>query len=148
MLGRLARVLRLLGFDTLYFRDEDDLSILARCLADGRILLTADRGLHLLAKGWRLRTILVPSERIDPWEFARMTVEDLGLEGCVRPFTRCPKCNGEMEMVHRDELVGFVHPYVWHRNEYFAVCRECGQIYWEGTHVERIRGKLSGDRSK
>ncbi len=143
MLGRLARTLRLLGFDTEYFRDGDDLQILARCLKEGRILLTADRGFYRLAKGWGLKVVLLPPGKIDPWKTAKGIVRDLGLEGCLRPFTRCPKCNGEMERVHRDRLVGFVHPYVWSRNEYFAVCKECGQIYWEGTHVDRIKERLS-----
>jgi len=142
MLGRVARVLRLFGFDTLYFRDEDDLSILARCLKEHRILITADREFFRLAKGWNLNVVLAPSEEVNPWEFARKVVEDLKLKECARPFSRCPKCNGEIEMVHRDRLVGFVHPYVWHRHEYFAVCKECGQIYWEGTHIERIRKRL------
>jgi uncharacterized protein with PIN domain len=145
MLGRVARVLRLLGFDTVYFRDGEDLSILAIGLKERRILLTADRQFFHLARGWGLQSVLAP-ENVDPWKFARKVVRDLNLEECVRPFTRCPKCNGEMHTVHRDILVGFVHPYVWHRNEYFAVCKECGQIYWEGTHVERIRERLLSER--
>jgi len=142
MLGHLARVLRMLGFDTAYYRDEEDMHILARCLRERRILITSDRGLHLLAKGWGLGSVLAPSGRFNVWEFAEEVVRTLKLEGCMKPFTRCPKCNGRMVKIHRDELVGFVHPYVWNNHEYFAVCEECGQIYWEGSHVRRIRRNL------
>ncbi|NPB03256.1 MAG: hypothetical protein GXO39_02430 [Thermotogae bacterium] len=142
MLGRLARVLRIMGFDTLYFRSERDIEILARCLKESRILLTADRHLQALAKGWGLRSVLLPSEKLDPWSRGLKIIKGLNLEGCVTPFSRCPKCNGPMETVPREDLVGFVHPYVWNRNKYFVVCKECGQIYWEGSHVKRIREKL------
>ncbi len=145
MLGRVARVLRIMGFDTEFFRDEEDMRILARCLRERRILITADRELYRLAKGWGLKVILTSPHRIDPWKFSEALLKALGIEDCKRPFVRCPRCNGELVEVDREELVGFVHPYVWNRKEKFAVCKECGQIYWEGTHVERMRRRLQED---
>ncbi|MEO0139895.1 MAG: Mut7-C RNAse domain-containing protein [candidate division WOR-3 bacterium] len=136
MLGKVVRVLRFYGFDTEYYRDERDIEIVAKCLRDGRILITSDGDLVKLAKAWGLSVYFVENSERDKWDIVKGIIRDLKLK--PKPFTRCPKCNGKLKMVSKWELEGFVHPFIWNRYDEFAVCEECGQIYWEGTHYDKI----------
>lgn len=134
-LGRLARYLRLLGFDTRFENDPGDRE-LARLSADeGRILLSRDRG--LLARAIVTHGLWVPSAR--PREQLAWVVERLDLYRLIRPFTRCTVCNGGLEPVPgtevRDQVPERVAK-VFHR---FWRCRGCGRIYWEGSHYQRLR---------
>ena len=141
MLGRLVRVLRFYGFDTEYYRDERDVEIVGRCLRENRVLITSDRGLVRMAKAWNLEVYYVEDPSRDPWKLAKEIISDFDVK--VEPFTRCPKCNGKLKIVSKWEVEGFVHPFVWNKFDEFAVCENCGQIYWEGTHYERIIKKLN-----
>lgn len=136
MLGKIVRVLRFYGFDTEYYRDEKDIEIVAKCLKDGRILITSDRDLVKLAKAWGLKVYFVEYPESDKWYIVKEIIRNLKLK--PDPFTRCPKCNGKLKMVSKWDLEGFVHPFVWNKHDEFAVCEECGQIYWEGTHYDKI----------
>ena len=137
MLGKLAKWLRILGYDTLYYRDLEDEQLIGLAEAEGRVLLTGDEGL------WqRRRGILISS---DDWreqlrELAQ--VVELDTSGV---FTRCIECNVPLERVSRGEVEGEVPPYVFATQEEFSRCPQCGRIYWKGTHfahalaeVERI----------
>ncbi len=141
MLGKLAKVLRFYGFDTRYFKNEKDIEIVALCLRENRVLITSDTDLNRLAKAWNLKTIYIDAnERKDPWDLAEYIISKS--KGKPKPFTRCPKCNGKLKIVSKWDIEGFVHPFVWNKFEEFAVCEECGQIYWEGTHYEKIIKKM------
>jgi hypothetical protein len=135
MLGRLARWLRILGFDAAFeahVRDED---LVRRALVEGRHVLTRDRTLPL---EWRVGGIhLVASEELR--EQLRDVVRVFGLREAIRPFTRCGVCNVLLEPAARAAVRGRVPARVLAAEEHFRACPGCGRVYWRGSHTERIR---------
>jgi uncharacterized protein with PIN domain len=134
-LGRLARHLRLLGFDTAYERDCDDAHLAATAAAEHRIVLTRDAGLlkrNVVTHGLFVRAL---QPRAQLLEVARR----LELLSRFKPFTRCLACNGVLSAVSRDEVAAQVPERAWHSHERFVRCIQCGRVYWAGTHHERLR---------
>lgn len=140
MLGRLARWLRLLGYDALYDPAADDRA-LARCAAaSGRILLSRDRG--LLARRLVTRGLLVADD--DLAGQLRQVATACGLElDPARCFTRCPSCNAPTREAARDEVAARVPPYVLRTHERFRACAGCGRVYWAGSHRELALRQLA-----
>ncbi len=138
MLGRLAKWLRFLGYDTLYFNWTADNEFLA--LADqGRILLT--RNTSLIGKVVPDHFVFV--EDNDPREQLRFVVGTLGLKPDPRSFfTRCALCNGSLERVPRKAVHGKVPDYVRTVHDQFSRCTACGKIYWPGSHLARCRKEI------
>ena len=139
-LGKLARYLRLLGFDTLYRTDYDDATIIRLSLDEQRIILTRDRGVlkhTAVTHGYWVRST-VPHEQLG--EIVR--VFDLG--GNMRPFTRCMLCNGELRRVAKDAVADRLPPRARMYFEDFAQCQECAHVYWPGSHYQRMRQMVDG----
>ncbi len=136
-LGRLARRLRLLGFDTLYRNDWDDAE-LARCSEqEGRILLSQDRG---LLKRRRVRHgQLVRSH--DPDRQIEEVIERFDLRPEASPFRRCPLCNTVLRTVAREAVASRLPPHTRAAFREFRECRNCGRLYWKGAHHRRL-GRL------
>ena len=137
-LRRLARYLRLLGFDTLHDNGYADDEIVRIAAETGRIILTRDR--MLLKNGAVRRGYWVRST--DPIEQAREVIRRFDLRGQVELFSRCPVCNGEIVPVSKEEVHDRIPPKtaLW-LDEYF-VCSGCGKLYWRGTHYPRIKEKI------
>jgi len=133
MLGRLARWLRLLGYDTAYEKDADDLELARRARAEGRVLLTRDRA---LAARRGLRTLLITSERVQ--EQVQQVVETLGPPPNPA-LSRCSLCNVPLEPATPQQVADRVPPYVLQTQERFGVCPNCGRVYWAGTHLQHMR---------
>jgi uncharacterized protein with PIN domain len=134
-LGRLARHLRLLGFDTAYERDCDDAHLAATAASEGRIILTRDGGLlkrNVVTHGLFIRA---RQPRAQLLEVARR----LQLISRINPFTRCLECNGVLAAVSKDEVAAQVPQRAWHSHEQFMRCARCARVYWAGTHHERLR---------
>jgi uncharacterized protein with PIN domain len=135
-LGRLARYLRMLGFDSLYDRAAAD-GELARLSADeGRILLTRDRGLlkrSIVRLGYLVRDD-------DPGRQLVEVVGRYGLAATARPFSRCVRCNGHIEPVDRSDVAERLagEPRTLRYFETFGRCAGCGSIYWPGSHFDRM----------
>jgi uncharacterized protein with PIN domain len=137
MLGRLARWLRLLGFDTAYDAALGDAELARRALEEGRIVLTRDRA---LPEEWRLpRVIVLRAESLR--EQLRELARALPLRG-GRAFSRCTHCNAPLEDVAREDVAALLPPRVRARQSDFRRCSACGRVYWEGSHVSRIRRAL------
>lgn len=138
-LGRLARLLRLLGFDTLYRNDWREPALAAAAARETRALLTCSRG--LLMRRDVGRGMLILSRQAD--EQAREVLARFGLAARARPFARCSLCNGDLRPVpKRDVLLRIpLRTRAWCDD--YRQCRGCGQLYWEGTHVQRLRARLS-----
>jgi len=134
-LGRLARHLRLLGFDTAYERDCDDAQLAASAARDGRIVLTHDGGLlkrNAVTHGMFVRA---QQPRAQLLEVARR----LQLLSRFKPFTRCLECNGALTTASKLEVAAVVPEHAWRSHEEFVRCPSCGRVYWAGTHHERLR---------
>lgn len=136
-LGRLARHLRLLGFDTAYDRDWDDAALAAAAQAEHRIVLTRDVG--LLKRNAVTHGLFVRAQqpRAQLLEVARR----LHLVSRFRPFTRCLECNGALAAVSKGEVLAQVPEGAWHCFDEFVRCPRCKRVYWPGTHHERL-GRL------
>lgn len=135
MLGRLARWLRILGFDTWYFRKIDDQALLALQAETGRILLTRDT--HLVRCRGVGPHLLV---RSDGWEDQlREVVKALGLKiRTEKTLTRCILCNRPLETLTPEEARGRIPDYVASSTSFFRECGSCGKVYWAGTHRKKM----------
>ena len=139
MLGRLARWLRLLGFDTLYFPDIRDSDLLKIALREERRILTRDT--HFLKMKNPGTVSFVRSN--EPVEQVREVLETFALKGSLPG--RCARCNGILcEVETRDPVRDMVPEYVFLNCSNFMKCQSCGNVYWEGTHLKRFREMLGG----
>lgn len=133
-LGKLARYLRLLGFDTDYSAQRDDAELVAISVGESRILLTRDR--ELLKHGSLTHGLLVRAT--DPDEQLVEIVARLDLRRAMRPFCRCMSCNGEIATAARDDVADLLPPAVRAVQDEFRRCSRCGRIYWRGSHARRL----------
>jgi uncharacterized protein with PIN domain len=138
MLGRLARWLRVLGYDACYdLAIADD--VLVRMAADeDRILLTRDR--HLLRELRPPRAVEVRQD--DPLLQLRELVTALGLSPPSELFTRCLLCNAPLRILPWDEALPLVPAGVRELPGFVRQCPSCGRLYWDGSHVRRMRAAL------
>jgi len=136
MLGRLARWLRALGYDTLYFHDAPDRRLLAVALAERRRLLTRDVA---LAPRAREAGLLVRAEELDLQ--IREVTDACGLAG-RRVLSRCLECNGVLASATPEAVRGRVPPYTFATCREFWQCSDCRRVFWAGTHVAGILRRL------
>lgn len=139
MLGSLSKWLRILGFDTLYFRDIDDNELIKTAKQQGRVLLTRDGGIAGSRKAGTC--VFIHSEDIAGQLKEVLTAFPFTLSG-----SRCAGCNGELSPAGRGDVAGDVPDHVFLNFNSFFRCNNCGKVYWEGSHRktidERIRGVL------
>jgi len=139
-LGRLAGYLRMLGFDTRYSNDCDDGTLAQIASQEKRILLTKDRGLlkrNLVTHGYCVRSTYPREKLIE-------VLRRFDLFGQVQPFARCIRCNGILEDVSKKEVLDLLPLRVKEGHDEFRGCKNCGRVYWKGTHYERMRQFLDG----
>jgi nucleoside-triphosphatase len=140
MLGRLAKALRMLGYDAAYRADIDDPEVKMVALREGRTVLTRDHELAATTIG--IEVLLVESDLVE--EQLVQVVEAFGLLPSPGLFSRCLVCNVPVDDVPRDDVRDRVPPYVYKTQERFVKCPECGRVYWPATHVERATEWLYG----
>lgn len=134
-LGRLARYLRHLGFDTLYRNDYVDDQLAAISADEHRILLTRDRDLlkrRIISHGYWVRSH-EPRKQLDE------VLTRFDLYADINPFGRCTRCNGIVAAVDKQEIVDRLEPGTRRYYEEFWQCDSCGQIYWEGSHFKKMQ---------
>jgi uncharacterized protein with PIN domain len=134
-LGRLAKLLRMLGFDTLYSNSYDDSSLSRISRDERRIILTRDRQLlkrSVITHGYCLRSD-------QPMEQLLEVVKRFDLREKLRPFSRCLRCNSVLEDIDPEKAASSVPPYVARTYERFKTCPDCGRVYWRGSHWEHMR---------
>lgn len=138
-LGKLARYLRLLGFDTIYFENDVRDPELARISnVEQRIMLTRDRGLlkrDMVTYGYCLRTR-------NSEEQLTAVLHRFQLHDQIRPWTRCLRCNGLMHPVPKEEIIDRLEPKTKKYFDKFHMCNECEQIYWQGSHVSNLQALI------
>ena len=138
-LGGLARLLRMLGFDTLYDNASDDRAIMETAAPERRVVLTRDR--ELLKCRGVMRGCFVHA--LKPEAQLREVAARYSLERHMRPFTLCLHCNLRLQPVERGAAAPYVPAPIAERYDAFVRCAGCGRIYWQGSHWERMRGMLS-----
>ena len=139
MLGRLAKWLKILGFDVLFFSKAEDEDLLDISRRDGRILLTRDTGLIEKTRKAKDRLFVVS----DNWEEQVVQVlDEFELWYAVRPNSRCIECNVPLKPLSRERARNLVTPYVLEHATSFALCPQCGRVYWQGTHFGDMERKI------
>lgn len=153
--GKLARWLRILGYDTLYWPQLTPVGLLAEGRRQGRVILS--RNIRIL-QGRRVS----PSSRSDetrrPWvkdapacvfirsdhfrQQLKQVVETLGLEVTSAVLNRCVACNQVLQVVSKAEVEARVPAYVWSTQSAFRRCPGCGRIYWPASHRDHILAEL------
>ncbi len=134
-LGKLARLLRMLGLDARYRNDYEDRELVAIAEREARTVLTRDR--DLLKRGALTRGYWVRATA--PIAQAREVVRRFALHEQVRPFTRCVRCNGMLSPVAFEVVRDRVPPRTAAWCDAYWCCEACGHVYWHGTHLERMR---------
>jgi uncharacterized protein with PIN domain len=141
-LGKLAKWLRTLGYDTLFFDPIEDGELVARALKDDRVVLSRDTQLSRFKLKLGEKLVLISSDK--PLEQLKQVLKHLKLKpGKESLFSRCLLCNEPLEDVEKEKIKDKLYPYVYRTQDEFSRCPECGRIYWPATHVERMREKLS-----
>ena len=129
-LGRLAKWLRILGFDTVYFKDDNKSSLIITALREDRIVLTRNK---ILLKDKALKILFIKSEVVR--EQLKQLREDLNIKpNPDEMFSRCTLCNRVLLEVTKKDVADRVPKYVFQTQDSFYQCDECGRLYWQGTH--------------
>jgi uncharacterized protein len=134
-LGRLAGYLRMLGFDTLYRNDYPDDELAQISHDEQRILLTRDIGVlkrGLVIYGYYVR-------ETDPKRRVPEIIKRYNLLDHVEPFKHCMKCNGLVHPVEKADVIADIPPKAAQFYDVFHQCQQCGQIYWKGSHYDRMQ---------
>jgi uncharacterized protein with PIN domain len=139
MLGRLARWLRVLGFDTEYDSRAPDDALVRRAADEGRIILTRDR--HLLRERRPAGAIEIHGDV--PLEQLRQVVDALALDAPRELFTRCLIDNALLELVPEPERDALLPPAARATRDVVRRCGVCGRVYWRGSHARRMQVALA-----
>lgn len=137
-LGKLARVLRLLGFDARYANDADDAGLARASIDERRILLTRDRGIlkrSRVTHGYYVRADCAEAQAVE-------VLRRFDARGAARPFTRCPRCNGLLQSVPKADVIDRLEPKTKLYFDDFRRCEACGQVYWQGSHAASLQGMV------
>ncbi|MEI6068076.1 MAG: Mut7-C RNAse domain-containing protein [Methylococcaceae bacterium] len=139
-LGKLAKLMRLLGFDCLYRNDFQEKEVVNIAVTEHRIMLTRDLRL-LYAKqinyGYWVRAVNVESQIIE-------VLNRYDLRNSINAFVRCLVCNGELAPVAKADILDRLEPKTRLYYEVFHYCVDCRRIYWEGSHTKDMRRRLAG----
>ena len=139
-LGRLTKWLRILGFDTTYFNQNNLSSLIIQALRDDRIIIT--RNQHL-SRPSGIKTILVEGEKIK--EQIAEVIKKLDIQpDSNRMFSRCIICNEVLVDIDKETIKDKVPEYVFQTQEDFITCPKCRRIYWQGTHWGKVQKTLEG----
>ncbi|MFW0859313.1 MAG: Mut7-C RNAse domain-containing protein [Dehalococcoidia bacterium] len=140
--GKLAKRLRMLGYDALFINGLDDNELVRIALKEGRVLLTRDTG--ILRRGvaftGKIKVVLIEADNVR--EQLRQVAEMLQLESGSDPFSLCLECNQPLIPRGREEVHDLVPPYVFRTQEQYMQCPGCNRIYWRGTHWQRMNEEL------
>jgi hypothetical protein len=137
-LGRLTAHLRMLGFDCLYQNDFDDPNMADIVQREERILLTRDRRLlmrKVISHGYCLRSL-------NSLEQLTEVIQRFQLINKIQPFHRCLRCNHPLEAVDKDAIIDRLEPLTKQYFDKFHICPACRQIYWKGSHYERMQSLI------
>ena len=141
--GKLAKWLRMMGYDTRFFNGSDDSHMIAIALAEDRVILTRDTQImrRRVVTSGQLKAILIQTD--EPERQMRQVIDSLNLDCQFRPFTICLECNQPLVPRTREQVKDMVPPYVFQTQVQYVECPTCHRIYWRGTHWQAMTGKLS-----
>jgi uncharacterized protein with PIN domain len=141
MLGKLAKELRTLGYDTVYYQGQDPLQLIQIAHQQGRTVLTRNTKRIPKSPGDEILTL----KEDDP----DLQLKDLIKRGFIflgeaNPFSRCLLCNSLLNDIPRGEAEGKVPDFIFYHQKEFFQCPECARIYWKGSHHENMKKWVEG----
>jgi len=140
--GKLARWLRMIGYDTLLFKEKDDARMIKIALNDHRVILT--RGTQFMRRrlvtNGKLKAILIMPD--NPKVQLQEIVKALNLNYHFRPFSLCLECNHLLIPRGKEEVQNLVPSYVFKTQNQYMECPVCHRIYWQGTHWQAMAKEL------
>ena len=139
MLGKLAKELRMLGYDTIYYRGENTYPLIKLAREEGRVILT--RNTKLIPKRPEDRIIRVMEDKsaLQLRELIQKKVISLNEENL---FSRCLLCNVLLDEISRKEAEGKVPDFIFYQQKEFSRCPQCLRIYWQGSHQDNMQKKV------
>ncbi len=141
-MGKLAKWLRIMGYDTLFFNSSDDSRMIATALAEGRVMLTKDAQIikRRVVTSGRLKAVLIKGD--EPEQQMHQVIDTLKLDCQFRPFTLCLECNQPLLERSKQQVKDLVPHYVFQTQSQYMECPACHRIYWRGTHWQAMTKKL------
>jgi uncharacterized protein with PIN domain len=129
----------MIGFDTLYENNFTDPFIIKTSISEGRIILTRDLGIlknKKVAHGYFIRST-------KPREQLKEVIDRFDLHNNIQPLSRCIECNGTIHSVQKEKIIDQLKPKTRKYFHTFFQCKNCGKIYWEGSHYHRIMEQVN-----
>jgi uncharacterized protein with PIN domain len=136
MLGKLAKRMRLFGFDVLYDPAFDDNAIIRLALEQNRVILTRDTG--LASRPLAQNPILIKNDLVD--EQLKQVLDAFTMPD-NDAFTRCSVCNEQLSELNKQEARNLVPDHIISTVNVFWRCGKCGRVYWKGSHVRNMTGR-------
>ena len=140
MLGKLAKELRMLGYDTVYYRGENAYPLIKLAREEGRVILT--RNTKLIPKRPEDRIIRIGEDR-PPLQLRELIQKKVISWNEENLFSRCLLCNIPIEEIRREEVEGKVPDFIFYQQKEFFRCPQCLRIYWQGSHQENMQKKMN-----
>ncbi|MFQ5902886.1 MAG: Mut7-C RNAse domain-containing protein [Candidatus Binatia bacterium] len=140
-LGKLAKWLKILGHDTLYFLRANPGLLIEKARTDRRVVLTRDTDLKKRLVSTSLSHLFIQSNSIS--EQLQQVDAAFPLLTTARSFTRCLACNEELQSVFKEVVEGRVAEFVYQTQKNFVECPRCQKVYWPGTHRRRMEEKVN-----
>ena len=139
-LGRLAKWLRIMGYDAAYFNKDEKRELVIRSLREERIILSRD---SRMSRYSGIRFVHVESDFVE--EQVKQILAKLNMKPDEeRLFSRCVVCNEPLIEIGKVEVKDKVAPYVYETQEHFMTCPGCSRIYWQGTHWANVKKLVEG----
>jgi uncharacterized protein with PIN domain len=143
-LGRLAKYLRAMGFDTLYRNNYSDNEIVEISNKEKRIILTRDKGLlmrNAVQRGYWVRNTGVKDQAFE-------IIRKFDFFSLISPFKRCMECNGLIEPVCKESIIDLIQPRTRQYYDEFFRCTGCLKVYWKGSHYGRMNQFIMGVKGR
>jgi uncharacterized protein with PIN domain len=139
MLGRLAKELRMLGYDVLYYRGENKNSLFQLAREEGRVILTRSNKLIPKRPEDHIIRIMQDKPSLQVRELIQKRVISMNEKAF---FSRCLLCNALLNKIPQREVEGKVPDFVFYQQKDFFQCPQCLRIYWQGSHLGNMQKKI------
>jgi uncharacterized protein with PIN domain len=138
-LGKLAKELRMLGYDVLYYRSENAYSLIKLAREEGRVILTRSRRLTPKRPEDRIVRITEDKPSLQLQELIQRKIISLFEEPI---FSRCLLCNTLLNEISREEAEGKVPDFILYQQKEFFRCPQCSRVYWQGSHQDHMKKRI------
>jgi uncharacterized protein with PIN domain len=139
MLGKLAKQMRMLGYDTLYYTGGNAYSLIRLARQEGRVILT--RNTKLLPR--KPEDLILQMTEDNPLLQLNELIQKENIEiDEEKLFSRCLLCNAFLDSIPREEVEGKVPDFIFHQQKEFFRCPQCQRIYWPGSHQQNMQRKI------